>query len=45
MFNHDEAGCRRSLGALRLLDTDVLLPGHGPVWRGSIREAVDSALK
>jgi glyoxylase-like metal-dependent hydrolase (beta-lactamase superfamily II) len=44
-FNHDEARCRRSLGALRLLDTDVLLPGHGPVWHGSIREAVDSALK
>lgn len=45
MFNHDEAGCRRSLGALALLETDVLLPGHGPVWRGPIRDAVDSALR
>ena len=40
LFNHDEDGCVRSLSALGLLDTEVLLPGHGPVWRGSIREAV-----
>ena len=26
-----------------LLDTEVLLPGHGPVWRGSIREASEKA--
>jgi glyoxylase-like metal-dependent hydrolase (beta-lactamase superfamily II) len=45
VFNHDEAGCRRSLGALALLETDVLLPGHGPVWRGPIRDAVDEALR
>jgi glyoxylase-like metal-dependent hydrolase (beta-lactamase superfamily II) len=43
MFNHDEAGCVRSLAALGLLDTDVLLPGHGPVWRGSIRTAAEQA--
>ena len=44
VFNHDNAGCRRSLGALALLDTDVLVPGHGPLWRGPIRHAVAAAL-
>lgn len=44
VFNHDEQTCRRSLEALALLDTEVLLPGHGPVWRGPIRDAVKRAL-
>jgi glyoxylase-like metal-dependent hydrolase (beta-lactamase superfamily II) len=43
LFNHDQDGCMRSLAALGLLDTEVLLPGHGPVWRGSIREATAAA--
>jgi glyoxylase-like metal-dependent hydrolase (beta-lactamase superfamily II) len=43
LFNHDQDGCVRSLAALGLLDTDVLLPGHGPVWLGSIREATEKA--
>jgi len=43
LFNHDQDGCVRSLAALGLLDTEVLLPGHGPVWRGSIREASEKA--
>jgi glyoxylase-like metal-dependent hydrolase (beta-lactamase superfamily II) len=43
VFNHDQEGCLRSLAALGMLDTDVLLPGHGPVWRGPIREAVEQA--
>jgi glyoxylase-like metal-dependent hydrolase (beta-lactamase superfamily II) len=43
LFNHDQDGCVRSLAALGLLDNDVLLPGHGPVWRGSIREAAEKA--
>jgi glyoxylase-like metal-dependent hydrolase (beta-lactamase superfamily II) len=43
IFNHDQAHCVRSLDALAMLDTDVLLPGHGPVWRGSIREAAQRA--
>ncbi len=43
MFNHDQARTVRSLAALGMLDTDVLLPGHGPVWRGPIRDAVDAA--
>lgn len=43
LFNHDQAGCLRSLAALGMLDTDVLLPGHGPVWRGPILDAVERA--
>ena len=43
LFNHDQDGCVRSLAALGLLDTDVLLPGHGPLWRGSIRDAAAQA--
>src|SRR3954471_15436606 len=39
LFNHDQAACVRSLSALGMLDTEVLLPGHGPVWRGPIRAA------
>ena len=43
VFNHDEAGCVRSLGALALLETDILVPGHGDVWRGPIRELAEQA--
>lgn len=43
VFNHDEAACLRSLEALGTLDTEVLLPGHGPVWRGPIGDAVAAA--
>jgi glyoxylase-like metal-dependent hydrolase (beta-lactamase superfamily II) len=43
LFNHDQDGCLRSLAALGMLDTDVLLPGHGDVWRGSIRDAAERA--
>ncbi|MDG4663342.1 MBL fold metallo-hydrolase [Mycobacterium sp. 236(2023)] len=43
VFNHDEAACVRSLEALAMLDTEVLLPGHGPVWRGPVREAARAA--
>ncbi len=39
VFNHDQDGCVRSLAALAMLETDVLVPGHGQVWRGPIREA------
>ncbi len=45
LFNHDEDGCVRSLAALGLLDTEVLLPGHGQVWRGSIRDAAEQAAR
>ncbi len=43
MFNHDQFGCRRSLATLATLDTEVLIPGHGPVWRGPVRTAVEQA--
>ncbi len=39
VFNHDQDGCVRSLAALAVLESEVLVPGHGPVWRGPIREA------
>ena len=43
VFSHSQQDCLRSLNALALLDTDVLLPGHGDVWRGPIREATERA--
>ena len=44
VFNHDEERCVRSLGALAMLETTVLVPGHGDVWRGPIRELTDQAI-
>src|ERR1700679_1682543 len=43
MFSHDQDGCIRSLAALALLDTEILLPGHGDLWRGPILEATKQA--
>ena len=43
VFNQDQDGCVRSLAALAMLETDVLVPGHGQVWRGPIREACERA--
>lgn len=43
VFSHSQQDCLRSLNALALLDTDVLLPGHGNLWRGPIREATERA--
>lgn len=43
VFNHDQHGCLRSLAAIAMLDTETLLPGHGPLWRGPIREAAERA--
>lgn len=44
LFNHDPDACVRSLAALGRVDTDVLLPGHGPVWRGAMSGATAQAL-
>ena len=43
VFNHDQAGCLASLDVLGALGTEVLLPGHGPAWRGPIAEAARQA--
>ncbi|MCG7608349.1 MULTISPECIES: MBL fold metallo-hydrolase [Mycobacterium] len=43
LFNHDEAGCLSSLKTLAAVEADVMLPGHGPVWRGSIADAAAAA--
>ncbi|MDV3129451.1 MBL fold metallo-hydrolase [Mycobacterium sp. 21AC1] len=43
LFNHDDDSCVRSLDVLGLVDTEVMLPGHGPVWRGSIADAAQRA--
>jgi glyoxylase-like metal-dependent hydrolase (beta-lactamase superfamily II) len=43
LFSHDQDGCLRSLAALALLDTEILVPGHGDLWRGPIREAAQQA--
>ena len=45
LFNHDEAGCRSSLTTLAAVEAEVMLPGHGPVWRGSIADAAAAALR
>jgi glyoxylase-like metal-dependent hydrolase (beta-lactamase superfamily II) len=43
MFSHHQDDCLRSLAALGLLETELLAPGHGGLWRGPIREAADQA--
>ncbi|CPR11633.1 metallo-beta-lactamase [Mycobacterium bohemicum DSM 44277] len=44
IFSKSQSECLHSLNALSLVDTEVLLPGHGDVWRGPIREATQAAL-
>ncbi|MFJ3334668.1 MBL fold metallo-hydrolase [Streptomyces sp. NPDC086766] len=43
MFHHERARALASLDMLEGLDGDVLLPGHGPVHRGPVRQAVRRA--
>ncbi|MGW0566743.1 MBL fold metallo-hydrolase [Streptomyces tauricus] len=43
MFHHDRGGALASLDAFEALSGDVLLPGHGPVHHGSVREAARRA--
>lgn len=44
VFNHDEPGCVASLQTLAELNTDVLIPGHGDLWEGPIRDAAQLAV-
>lgn len=43
VFSHNQDHCVRSLAALALLDTEILAPGHGDLWRGPIRDATEKA--
>ncbi|MEU6812557.1 MBL fold metallo-hydrolase [Streptomyces sp. NPDC046831] len=43
MFHHDRAGALASLAVLADLEGDVLLPGHGPLHRGSVKAAAERA--
>jgi glyoxylase-like metal-dependent hydrolase (beta-lactamase superfamily II) len=43
LFSHNQDDCVRSLEALALLETEILAPGHGDLWRGPIREATEAA--
>ncbi|CAL9361664.1 putative metallo-hydrolase YflN [Streptomyces sp. enrichment culture] len=39
MFHHERAAAVASLDVLAALDGDLLLPGHGPVHEGPVRDA------
>lgn len=39
MFHHERARAVASLDVFERLDGDLLLPGHGPVHRGSVKDA------
>ncbi|MES4833458.1 MBL fold metallo-hydrolase, partial [Streptomyces anthocyanicus] len=43
LFHHDRAGAVASLDVIAGLEGEVLLPGHGPVHRGLVKDAADLA--
>lgn len=43
MFDRDRATARESLRTIEKLAGDTLLPGHGPLYRGSVRDAAQLA--
>ncbi|MET8564535.1 MBL fold metallo-hydrolase [Streptomyces flaveolus] len=43
MFHHDRGRALESLERLEDLDADLVLPGHGPSYRGTAKEAVHRA--
>jgi len=43
-FDHDPDRAATALDTLAALDAAVLLPGHGPAWRGTPAEAVERAV-
>lgn len=42
-FSHAPEAARTSLSVLADLDADTVVPGHGPVWRGALADAVAQA--
>lgn len=44
LFSASQRDCILSLRALELLETDLLAPGHGDLWRGPIHDAVEQAV-
>jgi len=42
-FAHDADEATRTLDAIGALEGELLLPGHGPVWRGEFARAVELA--
>ena len=42
-FDHSSADAAAALDNLEPLDADLLLPGHGGLWRGAVRDAVRMA--
>lgn len=42
-FDHDRGTATESLRIIGELDADILLPGHGPIHRGSVAEAAATA--
>lgn len=45
MFHADERQARASLRSLEPIDAELLLPGHGPSWRGAPADAVARAME
>jgi len=45
VFNGSEPGVSASLRRLREVPADVVVPGHGPVWRGPLDAIVEEALR
>lgn len=43
MFHHERARAVASLDVIEALDADALLPGHGPLHRGSVTAAAQQA--
>lgn len=43
LFHHDRTRAISSLDVVASLEGDVLLPGHGPVHRGPVKDAADRA--
>jgi flavorubredoxin len=39
-FHHDTEAMDTSLDVIAAVDADAIIPGHGPVYRGSPEDAV-----